>query len=355
MAVVIAKNQISKLEISVTDSHVSALAYTQSVKSGHQPLFAIIEPYPSIGLEAIYNARIDSINFKTGLAFVTYALDKVGIVNLHPDFKLQSGCFLPLQMVWAGSDNKLPKFSLELKLTGKYVIILLNSCEPKFAKNLVNRSRLDALLIKYNNLGLIFRSSIDKLSDLQIVEDEINSLNEQYKAFKSSKVSQITRPVYQFIKLLRELNLASDLAIISNNQEICEDLIPYSKNWGFAEPKIDYELLCNIPDITDNMIQTSDFKLEIHRLSGINLIDINSSNNSNSFYQVNYLSIDEILRQIYLRDLTGIILLDFIKNMTVEEEGKILEKLHLTLKSDWRRSQVLGFTKAGICEIIRNK
>ena len=106
----------------------------------------------------------------------------------------------------------------------------------------------------------------------------------------------------------------------------------------------------------DNKFRTfQGITLEINQLSGINLIDINSQDTNLAFYQVNYLAIDVIIHQIWLRDLTGIILIDFIKNMSLSEQQKIVNKLTSILSKDWRKSDVLGFTRAEICEIIRSK
>ena len=74
-----------------------------------------------------------------------------------------------------------------------------------------------------------------------------------------------------------------------------------------------------------------------------------------SFYKINYLAIDEIIRQIKLRDLTGIILVDFIKNMSIKNQEQLTDKMTRMLINDWRHTKILGFSKAGIFELIRNK
>ena len=84
-----------------------------------------------------------------------------------------------------------------------------------------------------------------------------------------------------------------------------------------------------------------------------NIIDVNGANSALAFFKVNYLALDEIIRQIRLRDLTGIILLDLIKNMTLEQQQIITNKLKQALAHDFRNTKILGFTKAELVEIIR--
>ena len=155
------------------------------------------------------------------------------------------------------------------------------------------------------------------------------------------------------MQLLREARLSPSIEIYTNDEVIFDHLEPYLDLWLLDTIHLDRALTANPMDKLPK--DYAEFGLEIHKLSGINLIDINSKSAPLNFYQVNYLAIDEIVRQIWLQDLTGIILLDFIKNMSVEENHKLLAKLNGYLENDWRKNQVLGFTRAGICEIIRNK
>lgn len=259
-------------------------------------------------------------------------------------------------MIWAGDieAQKLPKFTTELKLIGKYLIFLPQNVGHIYARGLTDIKKIEVLVNKYKDFGLIFRSSIDSVDDIGLIEQEFDFLVQSYHSAKSSEIKQITQPVYKFLQLIRESQLDFDIQIVTNNQEIYSYLLPYSKLWSLNSININTDLLPS-DAIGCKLVSSTEFDLEINVLSGISLIDINSKTKALNFYQVNYLSVDEIIRQIYLRDITGIILLDFIKNMSQTEENKILEKLVISLKIDWRRTRVLGFTKAGICEIIRNK
>jgi hypothetical protein len=307
-----------------------------------------------LNLEAIYKTRLSLVNKKSKLAYVDYAPNLQGIVNLK-NTSVQPGSQLLCQLVWQGDKRKLPKFSEEIKLLGKYVILLPDDTRHLFSKDLKS-SLATTISAKYQGVGIIFRSHIDEVSAPALIEDEINFLSKQLELIKSwqnKPCGQLTTPTYKFMQLLREAKLSPTIEIFTNNQHIFDYLLPYLDLWQLYAINLDESLIA--PLIDKSAKEHAEFGLEVHKLSGINLIDINSKNANLNFYQVNYLAIDEIVRQIWLYDLTGIILLDFIKNMSVEENHKLLAKLNGYLENDWRKNQVLGFTKAGICELIRNK
>ncbi|MCE3269214.1 MAG: hypothetical protein K0R49_1466 [Burkholderiales bacterium] len=304
-------------------------------------------------LEAIYKARVNSVNKKSKFAYINYLPNLQGIINLR-NTNVQAGSDLLCQMVWQGDKNKLPKFSEEIKLIGKYVIILPTTTQHFFSRQL--RSSQTTLSEKYKGIGIIFRSHIDCITNQKLIDNEIKLLSIQaglLKSWPEKSAGQLTSHSYKFMQLLREAKLSPAIEVFTNTRVIFNHLTSYRDLWQLNAINLDTSLI--FPPVDELPNKHAEFSLEIHKLSGINLIDINSKNAPLNFYQVNYLACEEIVRQICLRDLTGIILLDFIKNMSQEEQQKLITKLAALLEIDWRKNQMLGFTKAGICEIIRNK
>jgi ribonuclease G len=248
----------------------------------------------------------------------------------------------------------LPKFSEDIKFIGKYVIVAPNTTEHVFSKQLTAEPY--DISDKYLDTGLIFRSSVEDVTNDKLIENEIDFLIKQaeiIKAWQQLPLGLLNQPTYKFMQLLREAKLSPKTHVYTNSQLLFDRIVPYTNLWQFAGVDLDKSLAIPSDEISIKIY--AEFGLELHKLSGINLIDINSKNAPLSFFSVNYLAIDEIVRQILLQDLTGIILLDFIKNMSMFDQQKILAKLTKCMSNDWRRNQILGFTKAGICEIIRNK
>jgi Rne/Rng family ribonuclease len=342
---------LKKVDILVCGLQIETFAYDQTGSL----LFHVIDNLHS-NLESIYKARINSLNKKSKIAYIDFLPNMQGIVNLK-DIATQPGNHLICQMVWGGDDKKLPKFSEDIKIFGKYVIVLPNDHRHFFSKKLKNKDLLSGLSNKYANLGLIFRSSIDDLTDYDLLIAEIELLaghQNTAKAWQEAGVGVLVAVSgYKFMQLLREAQLAPNIEVTTNNQEIFDRVMPYLDIWQLYSIRLDQAIKIEVWEVQDK--QHAEFSLEVHKLSGINLIDINSKNAPLNFYQVNYLAIDEIIRQIWRHDMTGIILLDFIKNMSAHQEQQLVTRLTEQLTFDWRQHQVLGFTKAGICEIIRNK
>ena len=356
---------LAKLEIIYDNDQVQSRGYLDNGDLA----YCLHESFVFDSKEAVYIARIERINSKNKLAFINYENGKTGVINLasSKSSKLQAGAYLLCQMNWAGDENKLPKFTKSIKLVGRFIILLPDTDKHYFAKDLLDKTRLNDLSNKYNQIGLIFRSQINNLADLSVVDAEINFFTKQLDlinhALKNS-VGLIIPPTYKFMQLLRGVEFTDNFEIVTNNQQIFDVLHPYLDLWLIDSISLD-PASCVIPakariqdsnKLFPNKITTAQgISLEINQLSGINLIDINSVDTNLTFYQVNYLAIDEIIRQIWLRDLTGIILIDFIKNMSLSEQQKIVDKLTGILNKDWRKTDILGFTRAQICEIIRSK
>ena len=92
----------------------------------------------------------------------------------------------------------------------------------------------------------------------------------------------------------------------------------------------------------------------------LTVFDINSSaaeyrDSSHSFFSINALAAEEVIRQIQLKNISGIILIDFI-NMADDEQYRALEELVVELlKNDRVKSVVQGFTQTGLLEITRKR
>lgn len=313
--------------------------------------------------EAIYLTKVSALNKGNKTAFVNYTDNREGFLNISKNNNLQNGSLVVSQVKWLGNNEKQVKLSDSILFIGKYVILTQNightySCDKsKF-------NQLNSISDKYKDYGIIFRTSINDLTDIKLVRQELELLIEkmhsvQQKLRSTSKVTCVYSGTPLYMQVLRSLKLDENLEIVTNSEAVFNQIKPYVDLWQINQMVFTTKFIVGLNNILGkiniNDITHDNFSLEIHQLSGINLIDINSKASKLSFYQVNYLALDEIIYQIKLRDLTGIILLDLIKNMTDSEKTNITAKLGLLLRDDWRKNKCLGFTNAGMFEIIRNK
>ena len=159
------------------------------------------------------------------------------------------------------------------------------------------------------------------------------------------------------------MEFSPELSIFTNNANVFAAMKPYVDMWQIDNLNYDPDLTPSLYE--NNVRQSLDSQQKIaskhggnficHKLSGINLIDINSDKTQSDFYTLNYLLCEELVTTIKLQDLCGIILIDFVKDISTKQQDNIVNKLNSLLTNDWRKNTVLGFTNAGLCEIIRSK
>ncbi len=93
----------------------------------------------------------------------------------------------------------------------------------------------------------------------------------------------------------------------------------------------------------------------------LTVIDVNTGKFSgkqdlaDTVLKTNLLAAEEAARQIRLRDIAGMILIDFIDMKTERERAQILTKMAAELKKDARRTNLIGFTPLGILQMTRKK
>lgn len=346
---------INKIYIYNSQNTIYTLVYDDS----KQLIYQLIESEDTYN-QGIFLGKVNQVYSKSRIAWVNYKDDLTGILNLTKQHLLQSGSNIACQMTWEGDEKKSPKFSHELKLTGKYVI-LVNSKNHFYAKGLLNNKRFDEISNKYKNYGLIFRSALNYLENLDFLEQEIKSLisvlnSIDDKIRNSSFNQQIYPGTPKYLTFLKNIIYSKELNIYTNCEKIYNNLQKYQELWQIFKINFDKNIDLKLVQNFDNQINNNGIFITFHKLSGINLIDIDSRNTNLNFYQVNYLAIDLIIQRIKLQDLCGIILIDFIKNMNLKQQVSIAEKINnLLCSNDWRKNEILGFTKSGIFEIIRKK
>ncbi|MBU5593592.1 ribonuclease E/G [Amphibacillus sp. MSJ-3] len=99
----------------------------------------------------------------------------------------------------------------------------------------------------------------------------------------------------------------------------------------------------------------------IDQTEALTVIDVNSSgftgktNQQNFAYKVNCIAVDEIAKQIRLRNLSGMIVIDFIRMKNKNHKAKINERLSRACQMDPTRVEIYGFTRLGLFEITRKR
>lgn len=350
---------INKLIICRSDDRIYAFAYSVD------KLVFVTEDFSTIHSESIFRGKITKLNLANRSAFIEYLPGVSGFINLPSKLNVQCGSLLPVQLTWLGDENKQAKLRHNWCLVGKYVVYAGDK-RACIQANQISQALRDQLASLLDELPAhwAIRSCVTEASDFACVVAEMKLLYQQANAINASfsTFGQIYSGLANYLKLIRALILADGCEIISNDQEIHQSLLAYQDLWQIDVLSFDPKLTAtDLINQYQDLLATKLVKLangaalEVNTVSGITIIDINSSQLNLSSGKLNFLVLDAIYQQICLRNLQGIILLDLIKNMSELEQQQIINYLTKLFKYDITNTKVLGFSHSGLCEIIRNK
>jgi ribonuclease G len=179
------------------------------------------------------------------------------------------------------------------------------------------------------------RSSLNELEKL-LDEGKKRSL---YSCIKKSKTGDIEEHILKARNFLKsrgvtDYNVINESVVYSIKQDI-EKLL-HRKVW----------------------LKSGGF-LIIEQLESFNAIDVNSGKaidkKKDSFLKINYEAADEIFRQIRLRNLSGMILIDFINMKSKEETDKLCSYVKALARKEPVHTEFIDITGLGIIELTRNK
>lgn len=295
------------------------------------------------------------------------------------------------------SGTKGPKATREIKLMGKYVIVMPYQNIKTISKKITDESErkrimnvLESRKIKY---GIIARTLSENATDEEI-NTEINELCLRWdkireKAWKSDSPELIYNANGILGKLLTDFDL-KDLEIVTNDKETLDNIkkIINKEDDGlgdgslFAGENAKDELYEKYISEGKKVLKTNvdiifdpDLKIELERKRKIWIncggfitidktealvaIDVNSGKFvgkdtlEKSIFKVNSEAAIEIAKEIRLLDLGGIIVIDFIDMDTEEDRDEIKKIIEKEFLKDRARVQVFEFTKLGLLEITR--
>ena len=287
---------------------------------------------------------------------------------------------LVVQVQKDSNDKKGARTTTHIKLTGKYIILMPNTNIITISQKITEQKEKDRLLdiVKKNlpeNMGAIVRTAAEKeksdelVKDLKRLKDKWNKIKEQ---FNKSKEKQ--KLLYENSKIIKKMLL--DLTknkiekIIINDKKEYEEI--NKKLETLQEKNIKLEL-----DKNNNLFKRYEIEKQIEKsqqrkiwlncggfitidlTEALVAIDVNSgkftgkSTLEDTVYKVNYEATIEIAKQLRLRDIGGIIIIDYIDMKKQENKDKIEKLLKDVLKNDRAKTQVEGFTKLNLMEMTR--
>ena len=290
---------------------------------------------------------------------------------------IKSGQKILIQIQKDSNDKKGARTSTHIKLTGKYVILMPKTNIVTISQKVVNEKERERLLkiVKENlpeNTGAIIRTAAENKTEKELNSD-LEQLIGKWKKIISKFEKSDNKPQLLFKspsiveKLILDLPENKIEKIIVNNQkefeEIKETLTEIHENIKIEveeDALKKYELEKQIEKSKQRKIwlNCGGF-ITIDPTEALVAIDVNSgkftgkSTLEETVYKVNYEATIEIAKQLRLRDIGGIIIIDYIDMQKQENKDKIEKLLKENLKQDRAKTQVEGFTKLNLMELTR--
>lgn len=312
--------------------------------------------------------------------------------NLEPDIDkrgkmpdvLSANKQLIVQITKEPISTKGPRLTSELSLAGRYLVLVPFSERISVSQKIGSRAEKDRLKrlitsIKPKGFGVIVRTVAEskKVADLH---NDLNSLVARWDIMhKELKGSNPPRKVLGELNrtsaLLRDLMNASfsniyinDEALYSDAREFLESIAPDKKDiikyYDKPAPIFDhFGIEKQIKaSFGRNVSMKSGAYLVVEHTEALHVIDVNSgqrsksdSNQEENALEVNLESAEEIARQLRLRDMGGIIVVDFIDMRDVKNRKILFEKMKEFMKGDRAKHSILPPSKFGLIQITRQR
>jgi ribonuclease G len=307
-------------------------------------------------------------------------IDKFGKISQV----LSKGQQILVQVVKEPISTKGPRLSCELSIAGRYIVLVPFSKTVNISKKITDseeRKRLVRLIssIKPENFGVIIRTVAEGKDVAELDRDLRNLIKiweDGVKKLKTAKPREkVIGEMSRASSMLRDMLNESFDSITVDDKEMYEDIKTYIKTIAPDKEKI-VKLYSGKAKIFENFGIEKQVKslfgssvslkgggyLIIEHTEALHVIDVNSGNKSNvesdqetTALNVNLQAAKEIARQLRLRDMGGIIVIDFIDMKKPENKKLLFDTMKEEMKADRSKFTVLPLTKFGLMQITRQR
>ncbi len=299
------------------------------------------------------------------------------------DQMLRKGQEILVQVTKEAIGTKGPRLTTQISLPGRYVVYMPNMDYLGISRRIESRQerqRLRQLISRKKpaNCAIIARTACEGVEDKLIVRD-IAELHRQWLEMKkrSEKVeapAQIHEEVGLVVGIMRDI-LADDIQrIIVDNEKEYRQLVRHLRatNPDLARrTKLHREKVALFDKyrVEQEIQKTLDRKvwlkkggyLIIEQTEALVAIDVNTGrfvgkkNQEETILETNLLAAREIPRQLRLRDIGGIIVIDFIDMESEANKRKVINELRANLRKDRARSKAFAISDLGLVEVSRKR
>ena len=324
----------------------------------------------------IYLGRVVRVEKGMDAAFVDIGIGENGLINKAKG--IAEGQWVVVQVTRDARDAKGPALTLNPALLGRYLGYTPGRKGINWARAVGkgrDRAGLETILSDMNidMDGFSIRgAAISANAGLLLAEFE--RLQTRWAAIqegaKQRKARLLEAPVSLFFKMLRDAERETRFALddralhLQAKKLVAQEMPDLKDNLAFHQgPEALFEEAGVNEQLEDGLSRVVELNgggsLVFDRTEAMIVIDVNmgqgAKHGDDAVFKVNYLAAEEICRQITLRNLSGLIVIDFISMKNKNRAKKLVELMRQRMNKDARHADVLGLTAAGLIEITRQR
>lgn len=337
--------------------------------------------------------------FRTHQKYYSTALQKQGKVPPVHKFKpepeidkngkitdvITQGQTVIVQVTKEPISTKGPRLSAEISIAGRNLVLMPYSDKVSISSKIESqeeKSRLKTIVhsIKPRNYGVIVRT-VAEGQKVAVLDAELRELVRRWESAFLSVKKEIKTPRLFIGEMNRTSTILRDILNVTfnsihiNDSSVAEDVKLYIREIAPEKEKIVKVYNGTLPifdyfginkQIKALFGKTVSFRhgayLIIEHTEALHVIDVNSGNRSRSgnnqesnALDVNMEAASEIARQLRLRDMGGIIVIDFIDMQTAEHKQLLFDKVKEVMSNDRTKHNILPLTKFGLMQITRQR
>ena len=346
----------------------------------------------------IYVAKVINTVPNINAAFIYYQPNMRGYLPLNThytpillnrtyDGRILAGDEIIVQMEKEAIRTKDAVFTANLSLSGKYCVVT-NANNKKSVSNKISKNYKNALqqtIPENTDLGLIVRTNAQQL--IESDPDYCNILQKEYKMLLSQMKTLISEGIHRtcysllykapdaYLTDIRDAYFDKYDSIITDEQYIYDQLVSFLSSYSsemtsmltlYTDSSYSLKKLYSIDTKMQELLVPkvwlkSGAYLVIEQTEAMYVIDVNSGKNNASKSNAEYIfniyivAAHEIIRLISLRNLSGIIMVDFINMEDPDKNEQLLNELRKLAKQDRILTTIVDMTPLGLIEITRKK
>ncbi|MBO7377835.1 MAG: Rne/Rng family ribonuclease [Clostridia bacterium] len=348
----------------------------------------------------IYKGQVATVLGGMQAAFVNIGLDRnaylfVDEINADTDdvrgmvsgtLDIREGDEIAVQIVKDPSGNKGAKCSPHLSFAGRYLVYVPDYSEVSVSRKIEDEEIKERLaewvrsIAKKDEGGFIVRTAAENVGKREL-KKEAEALRDLYKK-TLEKLEKATAPALVHeegdlvTRMLRDVYSQDVTNIYVGERELYDELRSRSKDaYGKADivkksvlfdKPTDmfgyFGLSAEVDKLLRNRVELSNGAyIIIDKTEALTAIDVNTgkytgeNNLEETVYKTNLIAAEEIARQVRLRNIGGIVVVDFIDMELAEHREEVVKALEKALRSDRSKCKVLGMSALGLVEFTRTK